>query len=491
MRKEARKPSTTSASSKGSRSWSIGSSSTSTVHGRTPRPRNPFPSSIPRPRMSCTRSPLGRPLMSTRPWRPRAARSRRFRSHARAARRAAGQDHRGLQEAHEGDRRRHLRRDGRAARASRRSSRPAPASATCMTTLDVLKTYPFEERLGSAMIVREPIGVVGMITPWNWPLNQIACKVAPGARRRLHHGAEAIRDTRRPRRSSSPKSCMRPACRRACSIWSMATGRGSRRGHERSHPGIDMVSFTGSTRAGIDVVQNAAPTVKRVTQELGGKSPNIILEDADLVKADRRRRRRTASTTPASPATRRPACWCRCAKMKEARRHRQGRGRQGQAGRSQEPPSTTMGPVVNRVQWEKIQGLIKKGIDEGATLVTGGLGPAGRPQQGLLRAPDGVRRCHQRHDDRARGDLRAGAVDHRLQGRGRRRAHRQRHALRPGRLRLVGRRGDARAAWRAACAPATSISTARPASVPRRSAATSSPATAANGAASASRSISR
>jgi aldehyde dehydrogenase (NAD+) len=139
-----------------------------------------------------------------------------------------------------------------------------------------------------------------------------------------------------------------------------------------AHPGIDMMSFTGSTRAGIDVVQRAAPTVKRVTQELGGKSPNIILEDADLSKL-------IASGTVHCFNNTGQSCnaptrmLVPLAKMKEAAEIAKGVADKAKPG---DPRSadTTMGPVVNRVQWEKIQGLIKKGIDEGATLVTGGLG---------------------------------------------------------------------------------------------------------------------
>ena len=239
-----------------------------------------------------------------------------------------------------------------------------------MTTLDVLKGYPFEERLGSALIVREPVGVVGMITPWNWPLNQIACKVAPA----LAAGCTMILKPSEYTPSSAlvfaeilheagvPKG-----------VFNLINGVGAEVGAAMSaHPGIDMMSFTGSTRAGIDVVQRAAPTVKRVTQELGGKSPNIILEDADLSKL-------IASGTAHCFNNTGQSCnaptrmLVPLSKMKEAAAIAKGVAEKAKPGdpRSAE---TTMGPVVNRVQWEKIQGLIKKGIDEGATLVTGGVG---------------------------------------------------------------------------------------------------------------------
>jgi len=239
-----------------------------------------------------------------------------------------------------------------------------------MTTLDVLKSYPFEERLGSAMIVREPVGVVGMITPWNWPLNQIACKVAPA----LAAGCTMILKPSEYTPSSAlifaeildeagvPKG-----------VFNLVNGVGAEVGAAMSaHADIDMMSFTGSTRAGIDVVQRAAPTVKRVTQELGGKSPNIILEDADLSKLiasgtahcfNNTGQSCNAPTRMLVPLT----------KMKEAAEIAKSVADKAKPG---DPRSadTTMGPVVNRVQWEKIQGLIKKGIDEGATLVAGGLG---------------------------------------------------------------------------------------------------------------------
>jgi len=238
------------------------------------------------------------------------------------------------------------------------------------TTLDVLKGYAFEERLGTAMIVREPVGVIGMITPWNWPLNQIACKVAPA----LAAGCTMILKPSEYTPSSAlifteildeagvPKG-----------VFNLINGLGGEVGAAMSaHPGIDMISFTGSTRAGIDVVSRAASTVKRVTQELGGKSPNIILEDADLVKLissgtthcfNNSGQSCNAPTRMLVPQ----------GKMNEAARIAKAVADKAKPG-DPRAAETTMGPVVNRVQWEKIQGLIKRGIDEGATLVVGGLG---------------------------------------------------------------------------------------------------------------------
>src|SRR5215468_6223330 len=151
-----------------------------------------------------------------------------------------------------------------------------------LTTLEVLKGYPFEERIGSAMVVREPVGVIGMITPWNWPLNQIACKVAPAL------AADCTMILKPSEFTPSSALIFADILHEAGvpkGVFNLVNGLGSEVGAAIStHPGIDMISFTGSTRAGVDVAQRAAPTVKRVTQELGGKSPNIMLDDADFAK---------------------------------------------------------------------------------------------------------------------------------------------------------------------------------------------------------------
>lgn len=239
-----------------------------------------------------------------------------------------------------------------------------------VSTLDVLKSYNFEEPLGSAMVVREPVGVIGMITPWNWPLNQIACKVAPA----LAAGCTMILKPSEFTPSSAlifaeilheagvPKG-----------VFNLINGLGPEVGAAMSeHPGIDMISFTGSTRAGIDVARRAAPTVKRISQELGGKSPNIILEDADLNKAvaggvahvfNNSGQSCNAPTRMIVPLS----------KMKEVAAIARGVAEKTKAG-DPRAADTNIGPVVSRVQWDKIQALIQKGIDEGATLVAGGPG---------------------------------------------------------------------------------------------------------------------
>jgi len=239
-----------------------------------------------------------------------------------------------------------------------------------MTTLEVLKGYPFEERLGSAMLVREPVGVVGMITPWNWPLNQIACKVAPA----LAAGCTMILKPSEYTPSSAlifaeilheagvPKG-----------VFNLINGVGPEVGAAMSeHPDIDMMSFTGSTRAGIDVVKRAAVTVKRVTQELGGKSPNIILEDADLAKAVAGGTTHCFNNSGQScnAPTRMLVPLQRMAEATAIAKAVADKTRVGDPKNS----DTNLGPVVNRVQWDKIQALIEKGIDEGAQLAAGGLG---------------------------------------------------------------------------------------------------------------------
>ncbi len=242
-----------------------------------------------------------------------------------------------------------------------------------VATLDILKTYEFEEPLGSAMIVREPVGVVGMITPWNWPLNQITCKVAPA----LAAGCTMVL---KPSEFTPTSALIFAEILHEAGVpkgvFNLVNGLGQEVGAAMSgHPGIDMISFTGSTRAGIDVAQRAAPTVKRVSQELGGKSPNIILEDADMQKAVtggvahvfmNSGQSCNAPTRMLVPQS----------KMNEAIAIAKGVAEGTKAG-DPRAADTKIGPVVSSIQWEKIQTLIKKGIEEGATLVSGG---PGRPE---------------------------------------------------------------------------------------------------------------
>ena len=240
------------------------------------------------------------------------------------------------------------------------------------TAIEVLKTYKFEDLRGSTLLVKEPIGVCGFITPWNWPVNQIACKVAPA----LATGCTMVlKPSEIAPFSGYIWAEIMHAAGVPAGVFNLVNGDGPEVGAAiSSHPEIDMVSFTGSTRAGIEVAKNAAPTVKRVHQELGGKSPNIILEDADFASAVAGGIRSVmmnsgqscnAPTRMLVPGKKMDEV---IAIAKEtADSHTVG----DPNGNAQ------LGPVISETQWNKIQGLIQAGIDEGATLVSGG---TGRPE---------------------------------------------------------------------------------------------------------------
>jgi aldehyde dehydrogenase (NAD+) len=238
------------------------------------------------------------------------------------------------------------------------------------TTLEILKNYEFEHVRGSTLIAREPIGVCGLITPWNWPINQITCKVAPA----LAAGCTMILKPS----EVAPLDAMILAeilhdAGVPAGVFNLVNGDGPGVGTALSaHPGVDMVSFTGSTRAGILVAKGAADTVKRVTQELGGKSANIILPGADLSKAVTVGVRSIMGNSGQS-------CNAPTRMMVHKDVHDQVLAiakAAAEAVKVGDPTADgiTMGPVVSEVQFNKIQGLIQKGIDEGATLVTGGIG---------------------------------------------------------------------------------------------------------------------
>lgn len=239
-----------------------------------------------------------------------------------------------------------------------------------MQALQVLKEFKFEEDLGPHRVVKEPIGVCGMITPWNWPVNQITCKVAPA----LAVGCTMVLKPSEvaPLSGYVFTQIMHEAGVPA-GVYNMVNGDGPGVGTALSrHPDVDMMSFTGSTRAGTLVAQNAAPTVKRVTQELGGKSPNIILPDADLEAAVTRGVLHMYNNTGQS---------CNAPSRMLVPREKLAEAEAIAAKVSEsvvvgDPTAegTTMGPVVSEVQFNKIQGLIEKGIAEGAKVVCGGPG---------------------------------------------------------------------------------------------------------------------
>ena len=242
-------------------------------------------------------------------------------------------------------------------------------------TLKVLGEFSFEETVGRAKVVHEPLGVVAMITPWNWPLNQICAKVAP---------ALAAGDTMILKPSEEAPGCamilaeIMDAAGVPAGVFNLVNGDGSGVGAAlSSHPDVDMVSFTGSTRAGIAVAQAAAATVKRVHQELGGKAPNLVLEGADLAKV-------LPPTVAGVLANSGQSCIAPTrllvhdSQVEEATALIKQMMEATPVGDPAEM-GNQIGPVVNKAQYEKIQGLIQSAIDEGATLVTGGTGrPNGR-----------------------------------------------------------------------------------------------------------------
>ena len=237
------------------------------------------------------------------------------------------------------------------------------------TAQAILQNYVFQEMRGTTLIAREPIGVCGFITPWNWPINQIACKVAPA----LAVGCTIV---------------LKPSEIAPFSAWilteilheagvppgvfNLVNGDGPTVGAAISrHPDIDLVSFTGSTRAGIEVAKAAAPTVKRVHQELGGKSPNIILPDADLQAAVTRGVKHVFQNSGQScnAPTRMIAPHNLMDQIIPIAKAAAESTTVGDPNGNAE-----LGPVVSELQYNKIQALIQKGIDEGATLVAGGTG---------------------------------------------------------------------------------------------------------------------
>jgi aldehyde dehydrogenase (NAD+) len=242
-------------------------------------------------------------------------------------------------------------------------------------TLAILKNYNFEEVRGTTRIVKEPAGVCGFITPWNWPLNQIACKVAPA----LAAGCTMVLKPS----EVAPLSAYILAEIIAESglpagVFNLVNGDGPVVGAAiSSHPEFDLVSFTGSTRAGQEVAKAAAATIKRVTQELGGKSANIILDDvADFGRA-------VSGGAMSCFANSGQSCNAPTrmliprARMAEAIEAAKAVAAKTTVGNPLEE-TTRIGPVVNELQFNKIQALIEKGIEEGAELIAGGPGrPAG------------------------------------------------------------------------------------------------------------------
>ena len=239
-----------------------------------------------------------------------------------------------------------------------------------MATLAALKSYSFEERVGTTSVVYEPVGVCALITPWNWPLNQIGAKVAPA----LAAGCTMVLKPSEiaPLNAIAFAQVLEEAGVPA-GVFNLIHGDGATVGTALSvHPQVDMVSFTGSTRAGIEVARNAAPSVKRVAQELGGKSANIFLDDADLethlardvaglyVNSGQSCNAGARMLIPAD-------------KMDDAISIARAATQNVTVGDPQDE-GTAVGPVVSEAQFEKVQRLIATAIEEGAKVIAGGLG---------------------------------------------------------------------------------------------------------------------
>ena len=233
---------------------------------------------------------------------------------------------------------------------------------------NALKEYKFEYEMNTTLIRKEPVGVCGLITPWNWPINQISCKVAPA----LAAGCTMVLKPS----EVAPLSAIifteiLDEANVPAGVYNMIHGDGPTVGEAMSkHPNIDMMSFTGSTRAGISVAKSSADTVKRVTQELGGKSANILLEDADFEKSVTKGVLHCMNNSGQScnAPTRMLVPNSKMNDVIEIAKSALNKVKLGDPNSE----DTTIGPVVSKIQYDKIKKLIDSGIDEGATLVAGG-----------------------------------------------------------------------------------------------------------------------
>ncbi|MDR6816848.1 aldehyde dehydrogenase (NAD+) [Neorhizobium sp. 2083] len=254
-----------------------------------------------------------------------------------------------------------------------RDAQAAAGQGHLKATIEAFEAYEFTETRGTTTIVKEPIGVCALITPWNWPLNQIVCKVAPAI-------AAGCTMVLKPSEIAPISGIIFAEVMEAAGtpkgVFNLVNGTGPDVGQVMAgHPDVDMVSFTGSTRAGVIVAKTAADTVKRVAQELGGKSPNIILNDAEFEKA-------VADGVTACFGNSGQSCDAPTRMLVPAKRHDEALQVAKAAAeklKTGDPRAegTDLGPVVSKTQFDKIQRLIEAGIAEGATLVTGG---PGRPE---------------------------------------------------------------------------------------------------------------
>ncbi|MFT4067297.1 aldehyde dehydrogenase family protein [Paraburkholderia sp.] len=241
-------------------------------------------------------------------------------------------------------------------------------------TLRTVRRFQWQRMKGTTLVNHEPVGVAALITPWNWPVNQIVCKVAPAI-------AAGCTMVLKPSEISPMNAVLFAEIIDAAGVpkgvFNLVNGDGPTVGAVlAAHPDVDMVSFTGSTRAGVEIAKLAAPTVKRVHQELGGKSANILLDDADFETA-------VAAGVRSCFGNSGQSCNAPTRMLVPASRHDEAVAIAVRVARTlrvgaADDPATTMGPVVSGVQFERVQRLIGVGIEEGASLAVGGLGrPAG------------------------------------------------------------------------------------------------------------------
>ena len=249
--------------------------------------------------------------------------------------------------------------------------------------INALGSHEFEYEHGNFIIRHEPIGVCGLITPWNWPINQVVSKLAPC----IASGCTAVlKPSEIAPLSSLVVAEILDEAKVPAGVFNLVNGTGPIVGEAMSaHPGIDMMSFTGSTRGGIAVAKAAADSVKRVSQELGGKSANIILDDPDFEKAvsagvklcmDNTGQSCNAPTRMLVPAGRKDQAYKIAKEAAES-----------VIAGDPKDDATTIGPLVSDVQFAKVQNLIQQGMDEGATLLTGGTGKPDGLDKGYYARP--------------------------------------------------------------------------------------------------------
>jgi aldehyde dehydrogenase (NAD+) len=246
-----------------------------------------------------------------------------------------------------------------------------------------LENYSFEKEINSSLVIKEPVGVCGLITPWNWPLNQISCKVAPA----LAAGCTMVlKPSEIAPLSAIVFSDILNEAGLPDGVFNMINGNGADTGTDMSkHQDIDMMSFTGSTIAGLAVAKNSADTGKRVTQELGGKAANIILADADLNKAVSKGVFHCMNNTGQScnAPTRMLVPLNKMDEVIEIAKATVNKLVVGDPLNE----TTSVGPLVSETQFNRVKGYIKKGIEEGASLITGGIEMPENINEGYFLSP--------------------------------------------------------------------------------------------------------